>query len=471
MKVNEIKNASLWFIGSFGSRARSPMALATRREGVAGLLLTYVHIDLDRSHDDDDPFAGLGIENISPTRQQITDIWHMPGTRTHKLELLFNLLAENYTAYRGRRRLQTTPSPIIIFASAALVKSLQPMIEKIKSGMDHTAILVVTELNKRIAQNMSQQARLTALEKERGGFDALQALYEKGDEMGIEAVLLLSDPSPFSAKYSPDTQWHFLSEGLVSLLRGKYDDKSNLSCYEILKYLHRHSPVVSIAVASESVDIETPFRLIKWFKRDQAANTLRGNERGRVDVYNAVNKMRQLFNTMLTQETTRPTRAFDLPARMNHVEVAIISIPIPPSETRRWGKFSAYVALHRPVSFPQTKSIVARGAGARYPVSSNEPLVMQVSLIYALVARPVDLLASMEAPRELAAPAQDGNVQPAPAGDLAEIDEDQPAEQPQQVNGNTPLVKKETRSRGRKTSKTQPTDAATDAAQPSHNEE
>src|SRR6266567_890878 len=350
-------NASLVFVGSYGSKVRPYVLRKLDELQAKGSILSSGYLDLSINHI---PTAIPGIVDISPTvaeRQAAT----MHGRNedeiyTTLLHLLVGRLVETHRHTRaapGSFTFLVDPHKLVDFANVA---------ESIKHRYPLHSLHVVTSLSEQTAQNPTVHT----------GMVDMQSLVA---EDILETVFLTSPRSSFASAYGEQTQHNFLAQALVSLILGHKHSLSNPTFTSVLQELHRLSPFATFSFASEAVALGSVPSRLKWIPGVSGAA---GAHIG--DFSDIILQSRNVATRVITDPDTR---AFDAEVSAENPCVVLLNTPIPLSDPR-FNEFSRDMALWVGSNFPFASSISVRGNGCAYPYHLGGRFLVQASCIYPL---------------------------------------------------------------------------------------
>jgi len=359
MKNNPDCNASILFIGTYGSRLRPSVVAKISELHATGTIRTSAYIDLAVNHI---PTSIDGIVDISPTMAERRAATLHGKNEDEIYTLLIDLVAGKLvTAHMPNRHVPGVlivcidPSRLVDFANAA---------DAIKRRYPLLSILVVTSISDQDVNNPTIHT----------GIVDVQSLHS---EDIVETCIVTSPRSSFASSYGEQTQLNFTAAALVSLLLShRHNLISNRSMISVLQELHHLSPFCTLSFASEAVALGDVAGRFKWIPgMSNAAGAHTG------DFSDIVLQARNVATRVLT---VPDTRAFDAEVSNDTSCMVLFNTPIQLNDPR-CNEFSRDMALWVGANFHNvTSTTTVRGNGIALPYHLGGRFLVSASCIYPL---------------------------------------------------------------------------------------
>jgi hypothetical protein len=357
MKTNPDCNASILFIGSYGSRLRPSVVGKISELHATGAIRTSAYLDLAVNHI---PTAIDGIVDISPTMAERKAATLHGKNEDEIYTLLIDLVADKLvTTHMPNRHV---PGVLIVVIDPRNLVDFANAADAIKRRYPLLSILVVTSISDQDVNNPTVHT----------GIVDMQSLYA---EDVIETVFVSSPRSPFAASYGVETLNIFTAAAPVSLLLSHRHNLSNRNMISVLQELHTLSPFTTMSLASEAVALGDVARRLKWIPGMAGAA---GSHTG--DFSDIVLQARNVATRVLTKPDTR---AFDAEVSAETSCMVLFNTPIKLNDPR-FNEFSRDMALWMEKNFPFASSITVRGNGIALPYHLGGRFLVSASCIYPL---------------------------------------------------------------------------------------
>ncbi len=356
-KMSKPDNASIVFVGMYGSRLRPFVVRKIDELAAKDSILTSGYLDFSINHIST---AISGVVDISlPHPERIASTLHGKN-EGEAYQAGFNRLGDRLVETHLSTR--STPSALIFIIDCRLLVYAVDMLESIKRRLLLHSLVVVTSVSDQDAQNITVHT----------GVVDMQSLWA---EDIIETVFVTSPRSGFASIYGEETQLNFTAQALVSLLLGSRHNLSNRSFTNVVKELHTLSPFCSMSFASEAIALGSVRKGLRFIP---GVSSQPGSHTG--DFSDIILQARTVATRVITDADTR---AFDAEVSSETSCILLFNTPIQLNDPR-FNEFSRDMALWVGSNFPFASSLTVRGNGCAYPYHLGGRFLVQASCIYPL---------------------------------------------------------------------------------------
>ena len=352
---NPDKNATIVFVGSFGTKMFTPVTQKIATLRATESIASSAYLDLAITHVQT---MMPGIVDLSPTQRERKETLLHSDTEGQAYKTLLHQLADRLVDTHLETK--ASPAPLIFVIDCHELVDAVEMLETIKRRLPLHSLLVVTSLSSLDVQNKVVQA----------GIGDMQRLYE---EDVIETVMVIDPHYSFAVQYGEETQHTFLAHTLVGMVIAQKHNLQNRSFTNVLHDLHGLSPFTAVSFASEAVAVgKTP-------KRWAWVPGVSGHA-GTGNYGDIIAQVREVINKVVTQENTR---TFPASVHTDATSIVLTTVPIALNDDR----FAAcasdnahYVGVH----YTSAISITVRGNGCPYPYHMGSKYLVSAACLYPL---------------------------------------------------------------------------------------
>lgn len=357
-KMTKPDNASIVFIGSYGSRLRPFVVGKIEELKAKESILTSGYLDIAMNHI---PTHIPGIVDISlPFSERIASTLHGKNegeTYQTAMNRLGDRLVEIHLPTRAH------PSVLNFVIDCRLLVYAVEMLESVKQRLPLHSLVVHTSVSDLDLANITVHT----------GLVDCQSLHA---EDVIELVFVTSPRSSFAASYGEETQLKCTAQALVSSILSHRHNYSNRSFTNILQELHSLSPFATMSFASAPFALGSVPNRLKWIPgMGKSAGAHSGD----------FSDMIMQARTVVTRALTDPdTRAFDAEVHAEYPCTVQLNAPIQLNDPR-FNEFSRSLALWTGTNFPFVSSISSvRGNGIALPYHLGGRFLVQATALYPL---------------------------------------------------------------------------------------